>query len=203
MAIRMRLGRDERVPAGLGLRAWPASSSDLSRACPAPAATGRHQAGRSGLDAEPAGQAVPPETATPERRQVRCSSPISVAWGFQSAPAVVARGRRTGRRPDPATHRRGSTSAGVTPPLEQPGVVVEIDGGLPAGVGLVSDLVAQEGRTPAPSSPRRTVHPARERGRGRPGWPRSGPRTRRGIPPRSPRSAPRDRGRRRTPRATR
>ena len=46
-------------------------------------------------------------------------------------------------------------------------------------------------RTPAPSSPRRTVHPARETGPGRPGWPRAGPRPRRGIPPRSPRSAPR------------
>ena len=75
----------------------------------------------------------------------------------------------TGRAggPDQATHRRGSTSAGVTLPSSSP----------------ASSSRRPGGRTPAPSSPRRTVHPARETGRGRPGWPRAGPRTRRGIPP--------------------
>ena len=91
-AARARCLRRWRRSCVLGSVLWlPVSSAPRSRACPSRAATGSHQAGRSGLDAAPAGQAPPPETATPARQQVRRSSPISVARGF--------RGWRTTSRP--------------------------------------------------------------------------------------------------------
>ena len=68
---------------------------------------------------------------------------------------------RRGRRPRTAAVNRCGG--------QQPGGVVEIGSMVvcqPASV--VSDLVAQEGAHPAPSSPRRTVHLARETGPGRP-----------------------------------
>ena len=64
----------------------------------APSAPGPHQAGRSRLDAEPAEQAVPPGTAPPERRQVRCSLPISAARGL-SRLAMSQVGHRRGQWP--------------------------------------------------------------------------------------------------------
>ena len=155
----MRLGRNERGTSRPGLRACPASSSGPSRACPAPAATGPHQAGRSRLDAEPAGQAVPPGTAPPERRQVRCSFPISVARGLRCWPECPS-------RPPPVVSGRAS----------EPASAAWID---PVAVGRDGRRRRRSARVLERTSPRRGPRPSRTptgsaARRARRWWPRDG-----------------------------
>ena len=78
----------------------------------------------------------------------RCGGGWSAVADAPSAPARVrpAAAQVIGRR-----GRRPRTAAVNRCGGQQPGAVVEIDGGLPAGGGLLSDLVAQEGAHPRPA----------------------------------------------------
>ena len=91
MAYRVRLSRDECVPPGLGGELVQLLHQVPLATCPSPAATGPRQAGRCALDAEPAGQAVPPETAARERLQARCVIAGSAYHEGFSLPGRAAR----------------------------------------------------------------------------------------------------------------
>ena len=113
----------------------------------------------------------PARSARPHRLRTQLS-PFPTTRSASSKAVRAAEERADGRPraraggPDPVTHRRGSTSAGVTPPLQQPGVVVEIDGGLPAGGGMptVGDTstCGTAHLAAVPAAPARSPRPVRD-----------------------------------------